>query len=73
MRSLTSPVPAGVPSLFHNSWPVAGSVAVKNSVPLTSQKLSSVALKEVNGLSSVVPAAVPSVLHSPRVGWLATK
>jgi hypothetical protein len=33
--SLTSTVPAGVPSVFHSSFPVAGVLPVKSSVPLT--------------------------------------
>ena len=35
LMSLTSTVPAAVPSLFHSSTPCVPSLAVKNSVPLT--------------------------------------
>ena len=35
MMSLTSTVPAAVPSLFHSSLPLCRRAAVKNSVPFT--------------------------------------
>ena len=35
MISLTSTVPAAVPSLFHSSVPWVPSLALKNNVPLT--------------------------------------
>ena len=37
--SLTSTVPAAVPSLFHSSSPLVPSLAMKNSVPSTSVRL----------------------------------
>jgi hypothetical protein len=37
--SITSDVPPAVPSLFHNSWPLAGVKAVKYSVEPTAVRL----------------------------------
>ena len=71
--SFTSTVPASVPSVFHNSVPVAGVKAAKNSVSPTT---AAVVICFVNcppssrkelpvpgtmSASSVVPGAVPSV------------
>src|SRR5262249_26859185 len=59
--SLTSTVPAAVPSLFHSSVPCVPSLAVKNSVPLTLVKLLG---KEgppgVMSLTTTVTVAVPT-------------
>jgi hypothetical protein len=74
LMSLTSTVPAAVPSVFHSSVPVVPSLAVKNRVSPTI--LNSVDDEEgpekvliepplgLRSLKSVVPAAVPSVLQS---------
>src|SRR5262245_49223373 len=59
--SLTSTVPAAVPSLFHNSVPCGPSLAEKNSDPFTSVMLPG---ESANELSMTVPAAVPSLFHS---------
>ncbi len=66
--SLTSTVPAVVPSLFQSStfwyWP-----AVKKRVPATSVKLVKLSLGKPVGftLIGVVPAAVPSLTHRSGV------
>src|SRR5262249_4249747 len=68
LRSLTSTVPAAVPSLFHSSRPCVPSSAVKNSLPLTSVSHQGyeVALPGLRSLTSTVPAARPSLFHSSR-------
>src|SRR5262245_11605068 len=61
--SLTRTVPAAVPSLFHNSWPVVPSLAEKNRVPLTFVMY----LRSVKPLTKVVPVSVPSLFQSPTL------
>src|SRR6516165_9555973 len=75
--SLTSVVPAAVPSLFHNSAPCDLSKAVKKSVPFISIKLEGYepAGPGLMSLTSTVPAAVPLEAHSslPLTPLLAPK
>ena len=63
--SLTSTVPASVPSLFHSSLPFVPSSFPKNSVSPTTVNPSA---REVpmppRFLTWTVPAAVPSLFHS---------
>ena len=56
--SLTSTVPAAVPSLFHSSLPAASWVALKRQVPLTSVRLRGMALAAPGtmSLTRTVPA-----------------
>lgn len=75
--SFTSVVPAEVPSVTHNSWPLVPSLPVNNALPLPS------ALKEKPQMpeprvampsagpgwtsrTNVVPSGVPSVIQSSR-------
>src|SRR5262245_53593999 len=60
--SLTSTVPEVVVSLFHSSEPVVPSLPLKKRVPFTL-----VRLEADTFLTGTVPAAVPSLLHSPPV------
>ena len=73
--SLTSFVPAGVPSDFQSSRPSVGSVARKKSVPptLVNSLGFEPPLPGLMSLTSVVPAAVPSDFQSsrPSVGSVA--
>jgi hypothetical protein len=70
--SLTSTVPAGVPSLRHSSMPVCGPPATlvdtNMATPLTSTILRMVCPlsgeSPWNSLSSTVPASVPSLTQS---------
>src|SRR5262249_34001533 len=59
--SLTSLVPAVVPSLTHNSEPVVPSSPAKKSLSPTGVSSDS----DQIDLTSTVPAAVPSVFHRP--------
>src|SRR5438874_2471618 len=66
--SLTSLVPAAVPSDLHGSRPWVGSVAVKKTLPpmsVSSRRLGSPP-PGLMSLTSLVPAAVPSDLQSSR-------
>src|SRR5262249_14158790 len=71
LMSLTSAVPADVPSVFHSSQPVVltyiePSKATKNSVPFTIVNCSGLELASPGEmfLTRTVPAAVPSLFHS---------
>ena len=74
--SLTSKVPASVPSLFHSSFPPLPSLAVKKSVPFTSVSgdgKEPIAPGEMSR-TSTVPAAVASLFQSstpfvPSFAW----
>src|SRR5262245_11419846 len=67
--SLTSLVPAVVPSLFHSSRPPVPSYAVKNSVPLTFVRLLMELYLWLGGrpLTRTVPLAVPSLFHNSKL------
>ena len=65
--SLTSTVPASVPSLFQSSDPFVASLAVKNSVPFTFVRYVGDTNSSAAGqmsLTSTVPARVPSLFQS---------
>ena len=64
--SRTITVPASVPSLFHNSRPLTGSDAAKNSVPptLVSPCGADSTIPGQMSLTSTVPAGVPSLFQS---------
>src|SRR5262249_53701414 len=65
--SLTSTVPAGVPSLFHSSSPWTPSSAAKYNMPFTSARPDGFAWHEIEGSRSftiTVPAVVPSLFQS---------
>ena len=63
--SLTSTVPAAVPSLFHSSLPCVPSSAVKKSVPSTAVRTrGTMPPVGLMSLTSTVPAAVPSLFHN---------
>ena len=66
LMSLTSTVPAAVPSLFHSSVPKSGWNAVKKSVPLTlvSQEGLEDPAPGLMSFTSTVPAVVPSLFQS---------
>ena len=75
--SLTTAVPASVPSDLNSSVPTPRPAATKNRVPLTSVKFRGLELP-VPGMRSrttAVPAGVPSDRHSslPRNGSVAVK
>ena len=66
--SVTSLVPAAVPSLFHSSPPWMPSLAARNSLPWNGVRLPGdepLAPSRMS-LTSLVPADVPSVFHSSR-------
>ena len=64
--SLTGVVPTIVPSLFHNSWPLVASFAVKNRVPFTLVKNDGKLLFPPGCISRTrtVPALVPLLFQS---------
>src|SRR5262249_13232037 len=74
--SLTTKVPAAVPSLRHSSVPRSAVVARDNRAPLTltGSRKQRPALPAATSLTRAVPAAVPSVFHSsapvtPSSAW----
>ena len=64
LMSLTNTVPAAVPLLFQSSGPLPPPSAWKKRLPPTTVSGAATAEKL---FSTVVPAAVPSVFHKPRV------
>src|SRR5688500_8822865 len=62
LTSSTSTVPPGVPSVFHSSLPLAPSLALSSSVPLTGPRITK--WNAVKSRTLVVPAAVPSLTSS---------
>ena len=75
LMSLTSTVPAAVPSLFHSSAPAVPSVALKKTAPPTPTKLAGdeeLFASEIGltpgkmSLTSAVPAAVPAQRRQAR-------
>src|SRR5436190_2037797 len=73
--SLTSTVPASVPSLFQSSVPVPESEAVKKSVPPTAVRAAGddELFPDTMSLTSTVPSGVPSLRQSslPVPAWRA--
>ncbi len=65
-QQFPSIVPSGVPSVFHSSRPMPGTVAAKNRVPLTLVKLETPEFWDPGERSwtRAVPSCVPSVFHS---------
>ena len=61
---MTRTLPASVPSVFHNSWPVTPSFAEKYSVPLRLVRASGApfAAPGLMSRTRTVPEVVPSLL-----------
>src|SRR5436190_1106305 len=73
--SLTSAVPAAVPSLFHSSSPWSLSNAMNTTVPPTSTRFWGSSPSDPGGeaLTMLVPASVPSLFQSCRPPVLVDK
>src|SRR5271165_2749234 len=69
LMSLTSRVPAALPSLFHSCRPWTPSSAEKKSVPSTTPSAAGYELKGPGkmSLTIIVPAAVPSLVHGAEL------